>query len=216
MLLCAIIVALISVVMLSVQSVQAQGYPTKPIEIVVPWGPGVVMDIVSRLVADMGPKYLGQPIIVTNKPGGGGSIGMADVVASKPDGYKMYINNHAYFANTIYTQKLPCDPLDLVPVANLVQQRQAMAVKADSPFKTFNDLLQYGRKNPGKLKWAHLGRGMSPHQIPLLIFKKEGVSAIDAPYRGALSRPSWPFWAGTWTWPVLSTRVYLAISRPGT
>ena len=181
---CVLTVALISGGMFSTHSARAQGFPTKPIEIVVPWGPGVVMDLVCRLIADLGPKYLGQSIIVTNKPGAGASIGLADVVASKPDGYKLYVNNHAYFANTIYTQKLPFDPLDLVPVANFIQQRQAMAVKADSPFKTLNDLLQYARKNPGKLKWAHLGRGMSNHQIPMLIFKKEGVITIDVPYRG--------------------------------
>jgi tripartite-type tricarboxylate transporter receptor subunit TctC len=134
--LCALIVALISVVMLSAHCAQAQGYPTKPIEIVVPWGPGNAVDIVSRLIADIGPKYLGQPVFVANKPGGAGSIGAADVIISKPDGYKMYFNNHPYFASTIYTQKLPFDPHDLVPLANFIESRSGMIVRADSPFKT--------------------------------------------------------------------------------
>ena len=177
-------VAFISALMLSPNFAGAQGYPTKQIEIVVPWGAGTSVDIVARMIANIGLRYLSQPMIVTNKPGATGTIGAADVIASKPDGYKLYTNGHPYFANTIHTQKIPFDPHDLVPLASFVELRQGMAVRGDSPFKTFNDLLTYAKKNPGQLRWAHGGRGIAYHITPMLIFKKEGVSTIDVPYKG--------------------------------
>jgi tripartite-type tricarboxylate transporter receptor subunit TctC len=103
-------VTLVSLLMLSAQSARAQEYPTKPIEIVVPWGPGTGTDVIMRVISDIAPKYLGQPTFVTNKPGGAGSIGAADVIASKPDGYKLCAAAHAYFAGTVHTQKVPFDP----------------------------------------------------------------------------------------------------------
>ena len=182
-----LIATVVSLVLFSPQSLRAQAYPTKPIEIIVPWGPGTSVDIVARMVADLSKKYLSQPMIVTNKPGATGTVGAADVIASPPEGYKLYTNGHLYFANTINTQKLPFDPHDLVPLASCVDLRQGMAVNADSPFKSFGDLLAYAKKNPGQLKWGHGGRGIAYHLTPLLIFKREGVSTIDVPYKGGTS-----------------------------
>jgi tripartite-type tricarboxylate transporter receptor subunit TctC len=180
----ALTVTLVSLLMLSAQSARAQEYPTKPIEIVVPWGPGTGTDVIMRVISDIAPKYLGQPTFVTNKPGGAGSIGAADVIASKPDGYKLCAAAHAYFAGTVHTQKVPFDPSDLVPLAGFVELRQGMCVGVDSPFKTFNDLLQYVRTNPGQLKWSNPGRGVTAYITATVIFKKERVSTIDVPYKG--------------------------------
>jgi len=182
--LCVLIVTLISVALLSAQSARAQGYPTKPIELIHPYGPGTAMDIVSRLIADIAPKYLGQPMIVNTKPGASASIGAADLIASNPDGYKLLSMVHHYFASTIHTQKLPFNPNDLVPLANFVELMQAMAARADSPFKTLSDLLEYARKNPGRLTWSHGGRGITSHVIAMGIFNKEGVNTVDVPYKG--------------------------------
>ena len=133
----ALTAAAVALVLIFAPSAQAQGYPTKPIEIVCAWGPGIAIDMVSRLIADIGPKYLGQPMFVTDKAGATGSLATADVIASRPDGYKLFSNNHAYFATTIHTQKMPFDPRDLVPLANFVETRQGMAVQADSLSRLF-------------------------------------------------------------------------------
>lgn len=184
MLLCVLMITPILVSMLSVNVTRAQGYPTKPIEVVVPWGAGTGADIMTRVIVDIGQKYLSQPMFVSNKPGASASLGAADVITSKPDGYKLLVSVQHYFACSIHTQKIPFDPHDLVPLASFVEVRQGMIVRADSPFKTFNDLLNYARKNPGQLKWSNPGRGVSSHMTTMLIFKKEGVSTIDVPYKG--------------------------------
>jgi tripartite-type tricarboxylate transporter receptor subunit TctC len=140
--------------------------------------------MVARLVADISRKYFAQPIFVTDKPGAVGSIAAADVISSKPEGYKLLCNNHPYFAGTVHTQKLPFDPHDLVPLASLMELRMGLCVKADSPFKTFKDVVIYARKNPDTLKWAHPGRGTPPYITPKIIFEREKVSLIDVPFKG--------------------------------
>ena len=167
-----------------IQMVEGKEFPTKQIEIICPYPPGASMDLMSRLVADNASKYLGQPFIVINKPGAAGSIAAADVISSKPDGYKIITMTSFFFAGTVKTQKVPFNPDDLVPIANFMEFKFGMIVKGDSPWKTLGDLLDYARKNPGKLRWGHPGRGISIHLSALLIFKKAGVETVDIPYKG--------------------------------
>jgi len=160
-------------------------YPIKPVEFVCPFTAGSSMDLLTRLVAEIAPKYLGQPAIVITKPGAAGSLGAADVIGSKPDGYKIFLTHNSFFGTVVKTQKVPFDPNDLVPIANFMELRLGMFVKGDSQFKNLSDLLDYGRKNPGKLKWGHSGRGLTEHINGVLMFKKAGVEAIDVPYKGS-------------------------------
>lgn len=183
---CVLIFTLILVSPLSAKSAQAQGYPTSPIEVVHGFNPGTANDIMARLIAELAPKYLGQPMIVINKPGASSIVAAADVIASKPDGYKLFTGVHHMFASTIHTMKIPFDAGDLVPLANYSALDQGMGVRGDSPFKTFSDLLEYARKNPGQLKWSHSGRGITPQLTALLIFKKEGIESIDVPYKSVV------------------------------
>jgi tripartite-type tricarboxylate transporter receptor subunit TctC len=163
----------------------AAEFPTKPIEIVCPFTPGSSMDLLSRLIADMGPRYVGQPMVVTNKPGAGGSIGAADVIKSRPDGYKLFMISTGYMANALKTQKVPFEKDDLIPLANFMEYKQGLAVRGDASWRSLNDLLDYARKNPGELKWAHSGRGIPLHISGLLIFRKAEVKAIEVPYHGS-------------------------------
>jgi len=165
-----------------------QKYPTKPIEIINPYTPGGPLDLMSRLVAETAPKYLGQPLVVVNKPGAGGSVAAADVISSPPDGYKLFATTNFFFAMTTKTQKIPFDPGSLTPLANFLEMKDGTCVRADSPWKTFNDLLNYGKKNPGKLRWAHAGRGTAAHIAVLVMFRKAGVEAIDVPYKGVADK----------------------------
>jgi len=175
---------LFSLIVVSVEFSNGQAYPTKPIEIINPYTPGSPTDITARLIADIAPKYLGQPLVVVNRPGAGGSVGAAEVISSKPDGYKLFHTTNFFFAMTTKTQKIPFDPGQLTPLANFRQLVEGLCVKSDSPWKTFNDLVDYGKKNPGKLSWAHTGRGALGHIAILLLLRRAGVETTDIPYKG--------------------------------
>ena len=158
-----LILVTVSVGSVFFQPALGRDFPTKPIELVCPYTPGSSMDIVSRIVADLAPKYIGQPIVVVNKPGAGGSIAAADVISSKPDGHKLVMLTNFFFATTVKTQKIPFDPNDLTPIVNLYEYKLGMIVKGDSPWKTLSDFLDYAKKNPGKIRCAHGGRGITLH-----------------------------------------------------
>jgi len=180
-----LVLALLGWIGLFVQPAMGIEFPTKPIEIICPYTPGSSMDIMSRLIADIGPKYLKQPLVVVSKPGAAGSVAAADVIASKPDGHKLVTLTNFFFATTVKTQKVPFKEEDLIPIANFMEYKLGMIVKGDSPWKTFNDVLDYAKKNPGKFRWAHTGRGITLHMNGLIVFRKAGVQTIDVPYKGS-------------------------------
>jgi tripartite-type tricarboxylate transporter receptor subunit TctC len=159
-------------------------FPLKPIELVCIYTPGGTMDLWSRLVGEIAQKYLGQPVQVVSKPGATGSLGAAEVISSKPDGYKLVGLTNFFHATTVKTQKVPFDPDLLVPLATMLEFKHGLCVRGDSPWKTLSDLIEYARKNPGQLKWSHHGRGSTIHIIPLSMFKKAGVQTVDVPYKG--------------------------------
>jgi len=159
-------------------------YPTRPIEIYCPYSPGGPADLTSRLVADMASKFLGQPMVVVSKTGASGSIAAAELINSKPDGYKLITLTNTFFSTTVKTQQIPFNPNDITPLASFAEDRLGIAVRRDSSWKTIDDLLDYGRKNPSKIRWGHTGRGNIQHIMTLLVFKKAGVETIDVPYKG--------------------------------
>ncbi len=159
-------------------------YPARPIEILCPYSAGSSVDIMIRLVAEAAQKYLRQPLVVINKPGAGGIVAAGEIISSKPDGYKLIELTNFFFATTTKTQKVPFNPSDIVPLANFMEIKHGFGVKGDSPWKTLNDLLDYARKNPGKLKWAHTGRAITNCWYGMLMFKKAGVETLDVPHKG--------------------------------
>ncbi len=179
------VIAVLLGMMFLLAGTTGQAYPTKPIEIVVPYTPGATMDLLARLIASTAPKYLGQSVVVLSKPGAGGSVAAADVISSKPDGHKLMITTNFFFAMTTKTQKIPFNPYDLVPIANFLEYRNGLIVKGDSPWKTLNDVLDYAKKHPGELKWSHTGRGISQHMYGLLLFRKANVQTTDVPFKGS-------------------------------
>ncbi len=162
----------------------AQAYPNKPIELLIPWSAGGATDIIGRLFAKYASQFLGQPIVVTNKTGAGGILATAELVKSPPDGYKILLQSISFHVIQAKTEKLPFSASMVVPVANLTEGIQGCVVKADSPFKTFNDMIEFGRKNPGKLTWSHAGVGIPPHMAMEAALDKAGVKAVSVPYKG--------------------------------
>jgi tripartite-type tricarboxylate transporter receptor subunit TctC len=170
----------------TIQGAQGEKYPTKPIEILVPYPPGSAVDFMSRLIADVGPKYLKQPIVVINKPGANGSIAAAEVLSSKPDGYKLLMASNFFVATTVKTQKVPFDADDLDPISCFFAYKQGLVVRSDSPWKTLSELVEYARKNPNKLKVGITGRGTTQHLPVMLIFKDAEI--IEIPTKGSAER----------------------------
>ena len=178
------IVSTLLVATLFVQPSLGKEYPTRPIELIAPFAAGSTMDLLARMIADVAPKYLKEPMAVVNKAGAAGSLGAAEVIRSAPDGYKLITLPSGFFSTTVKSQKVPFDPNDLIPIANFIRYKDGLVVKGDSPWKTLGDLLDYGKKNPGKLRWGHTARGTTVYISTVCIFRKAGIEAIDLPYPG--------------------------------
>ncbi len=179
-----IVLSMFLVMFIPIKSLPSE-YPTKPIEVISSYTSGSSMDLMARLVADIAPKYLGQPVVVINKPGASGALGAADIITSKPDGYKLLTGSTVFLTIVLKAQKIPFDPSDLIPISSFMEYKMGLAVKGSSPWKTLAELLDYARKNPGNLRWCHPGRGTSIQINGLLLFRKAGVPTIEVPYKGS-------------------------------
>ncbi len=163
----------------------AQDFPSKPITLIVPWPAGGSTDIVMRAMAESASKNLGQPVIVDNKAGGSGTVGPATMAASaKPDGYTI-----AQIPITVFRlplmQNTPWDALkDFTYIVHLTGYTFGVTTKADSPFKTFQDVIEFAKKNPGKVTYATPGAGTSLHIGMEQIAAKAGVKFTQVPFKG--------------------------------
>jgi tripartite-type tricarboxylate transporter receptor subunit TctC len=163
----------------------AQQFPSKPITLICPWPAGGGTDIHLRKLADLAGKRLGQNVIVENRPGGSGMNGPATMAkTARPDGYT--VSQLAITAFRVpHMQKVDWDPLaDFTYIVGLAGYTFGIVVKADSPFKTFNDLLTYAKANPGKLAYATPGTGTSLHLAMEEIGARAGVQFLHIPFKG--------------------------------
>ena len=164
----------------------AQGYPAKPVRIVVPQAPGGSTDTQARLIAKKLQESLGQNFIVDNRPGANTLIGTEAVVRSPPDGYTVLIVAGNLLAGLTLHRKATFDPLkDLAPVGQVSTAPQFLLVHRSVPAKTVNELVALARKNPGKLNAGSSGSGGSNH-ISIELFKQAaGVDINHIPYKGS-------------------------------
>ena len=179
-----------SLAMLAVSPAHSQdAYPSKPIALVVPFPPGGVADIVARPAADAMSRVLNAPIVIENKSGAGGGIGMGYVAKSKPDGYTLLLALSSISilpeADRI-TGRAPMFQLDqLVPIARLTADPTVLAVRADSPWKTLQDFVVDARKRPGGITYGSSGNYGTMH-VPMEMFASSaGVKLLHVPYTGA-------------------------------
>jgi tripartite-type tricarboxylate transporter receptor subunit TctC len=165
----------------------AQQYPTKPIKIVVPYPPGGATDITVRVFQPGLEKALGQPIIVENKPGGATNIAAESVARAAPDGYTLYVANFASHAvNRWLFTKLPFDPVaDFTHVAMLVRGPMFLCLKPGSTFKNVGELVEFARKNPGKLTYGSTGNGSPNHISGELLKHLAKIDVVHVPYTGS-------------------------------
>ena len=164
----------------------AQGFPTKPIHLVVTLPPGGATDSTARIIAAKLGEVLGQPVVVENRPGAGGQIGAEAVVKSAPDGYTLLfggINTHA-ISPGLY-KKLTYDPIrDFAPISLASATPNVLVVHPSVPAKTMAEFIAYAKANPGKLDYGSSGIGQSPHLTMELFKSRTGIDLNHVPYKG--------------------------------
>ena len=163
----------------------AQDFPVKPITMIVPWPAGGSSDIAMRALSEVAAKHLGQPIVVDNKPGASGTLGPATMAATaKPDGYTISQMPISVVRIPII-QKATFDTLkDFTYILQLTSYTFGITTKADSPFKSWSDVVKYAKENPGKVTYATPGTGTSLHIGVEQIAAKEGIKLTHVPFKG--------------------------------
>src|SRR2546426_8651924 len=162
----------------------AQEFPTKPIELVLPFGPGGSHDLTARALASVAHQYLGQPLLVVLKPGGGGAVGSQYVARAKPDGYTIMLGGSG--PNTIFAlvQKAPIGPDQFTPIARINYSPPVFAVNWSGPWKTMREALDYMKKNPGKVNFANSGTWGAADFPMRMMAKAAGVEYNNIPFDG--------------------------------
>jgi tripartite-type tricarboxylate transporter receptor subunit TctC len=164
----------------------AQGYPTRPVRLIVGTPPGGPQDIIARLMGQWLSERLGQPFIIESRPGAGTNIGTEAVVKSPPDGYTLLLVNAASAINaTLYTKLNFNFIRDIAPVAGITREALVMQVNPSVPSKTVPEFITFAKSTPGKINLASGGNGAPSHVAGELFKMMAGVDLVHVPYRGA-------------------------------
>ncbi len=161
-------------------------YPERPITVIIPYPPGSMQDLVTRAMEDLFPKYVGQPLVVLNKPGSGGLIGGAALATSKPDGYTIGTFSSTQAVPEIVGKLRPASYTsgDVMPVANLSGWLVVLGCNSDAPYKSFNEFIEYAKKNAGKVTFGHSGVGNFYWMLGMAVAKDKGIELKDVPFSG--------------------------------
>ncbi|MFT4193943.1 tripartite tricarboxylate transporter substrate binding protein [Ottowia sp.] len=178
------LLALSGFLALAATAAQAQDFPARPITLVVPYAPGGTTDILGRAFALSMSKTLKQTVIVENKAGAGGTLGLLDMRNAKPDGYRLSLIPVSVFRQP-YVQKVQYDPVgDLTYVASFSAYDFILGVAADSPYKTLQDVVADARKSPGDVNYGTPGRNTGNHVAGALLARAADVKLTHVPFKG--------------------------------
>jgi tripartite-type tricarboxylate transporter receptor subunit TctC len=162
----------------------AQDYPTKPVRLVMPYSPGGIVDFVGRTLAKALGDALGQPVVAENHPGAGGMTGTETVARALPDGYTLLIMDPAIVINPSLQPSVHYDVFKQLKTVSIVTTSpEVLVVTNDLPVKSVDELIAYGKANPGKLNYGSAGVGTTPHLAAEMFKQRTGVEATHIPYR---------------------------------
>jgi len=165
---------------------QAQAWPNRPIKFIVPFIPGSAPDVMARGLSERLTQVLGQPVVIDNKGGAGGNIGLEALAKSAGDGYTIGLGTSSLSINPALYRKVPYDPInDFTPVNLTYALPHALVVHADSPLRTVADLIRLLKAEPGKHNYASGGNGSGAHLCAEMFKQMAGVDVVHVPYRGA-------------------------------
>ena len=163
----------------------AQAYPAKPVRLIISFTAGSSTDIVARIVFQKVSEYWGQPAVIENRAGAGGSIGSAVVAKAPPDGYTLLVNSSAHSVNPAIFASLPYDTTrDFIDVVPLTLQPNVLVVNAASPYKTMMELVASSRAHPGALNFGHAGVGSGTHLNTERFIAAAGMKVTQVPFKG--------------------------------
>jgi len=178
-------VAALSLTAMSVTVAQAQDYPSKPIKIVVPFTAGSATDIMARIVGEKLGASMGQPVVVENRPGAGGTLGATQVAKSEPDGYTLIVVSAGHVVNPVLYPGLAYDTLgDFAGVTPLAALPNVLVVGAGSPIKTVGELIAAAKAKPGQLNYASAGVGSATHVNAEKFRSVAGLQITHIPFKG--------------------------------
>ena len=176
--------ALVSI-LASAGNLNAQGYPSKPVHVIVSFPPGSSTDIVGRVAMQKVSEYWGQPVVAENRAGAGGSIGSAAVARAVPDGYTLLINSSAHAVNPAIYARLPYETTkDFIDVVPLTQQPNVLVVNAGSPYRSLADLVNASKARPGAINFGHAGIGSGTHLNTERLIAASGMMVTQVPFKG--------------------------------
>jgi len=178
-----VIVVAAAVLGLPIGAANGQDWPTRPVKIIVPYGPGGISDVVARMVADRLTAKFGQRFIIETHPGANGAIGTEYAVRSAADGYTLYHAGGAEFSVVPLMQKLSYDPIkDLTPISMTTVNGMAMAINRDLPVHSVAEFIAYARARPGRINYGSVGRGSNSDLTPAAFAARAGLQLVDVPY----------------------------------
>lgn len=161
------------------------GFPSRPIRMLVPWAAGGTTDVQMRAFSEVASRHLGQPVVVENRAGAGGILGPQALLAEKPDGYMVSQMPISVFRYPHMAPKPPFDPdRDFTWISHLTGYLFGVVVKADAPWKTFDEFLDDAKRNPGKITYGTPGVGTSLHLTMERIAGQKGIEWVHVPFRG--------------------------------
>ena len=163
-------------------------YPEKPVNLMIPYGGGGTTDVCARLLANLAQKDFATPIVVVNKPGGGGVLMHELLAQAKPDGYTLGVVATGVLTRTPFLRKVRYNPeKDFTYIMLFALWQYGLVVKADSPWKTLDEFLDYAKKNPGKVTYSTAGTGSAQYLAMEYLAQVKGIKWTHIPYKGGIN-----------------------------
>src|SRR5271167_316182 len=164
---------------------RAETFPSRPLHLIIPYGPGGIVDFAGRQLAQAMGANLGQTVVADNRPGAGGIVGVDVVAHSDPDGYNVVLMDPGIVINPTLQKEMPYDIFkDLVAISIVSSSPEVLVVAPQLGVKTYAELVAYGKANPGKLNYASAGVGTAPHLAAEMWKLRTGIDAVHVPYKG--------------------------------